>query len=226
MNVKKELNRSAKYDLISFDIFDTLIMRKVLLPTDVFMHVGKDVLGSENDAGVFKIRRIEAEKEARRKSDSGEVCLKDIYRELFAYYGIKACLLKEKEIDFELHNSSPRENWVNLLKALKKNGKKVILISDMYLPSLVIKDMLKNCGITEYDNLYVSNEYGCDKVSGKLFEVARRRESADKCLHLHYGDSIRADYLGARKSGAKAKLVLKEKFLFRLFVRIERKIKK
>lgn len=225
MNLKRELRRSAQFDLISFDVFDTLIKRNVNLPTDVFYHVGKEILGDEVKAKVFQIRRIEAEKKSRRQSENGEVCLKDIYRELFVYYGIKACLLKEKEIDFELRNCSSRKNWAELLKVFKEENKKVILISDMYLPSSTINQILGNCGITGYDNLYVSNECGCDKVSGKLFEYARRRENAEGCLHLHYGDSLRADYFGAKKGGAKPVLVFKERWIHVILVKIRRKFK-
>ena len=34
------------YPNISFDMFDTLIERNVILPTDVFFQVGKSVLGN------------------------------------------------------------------------------------------------------------------------------------------------------------------------------------
>lgn len=225
MNIKRELSKSAQFDLISFDIFDTLIKRNVLLPTDIFYHVGKNVFGNVAEAKVFQKRRIEAECEARRKSDNGEVCLKDIYRVLYVYYGIKACILKEKEIDLELHSCSPRDKWVNLLKAFKEEGKKIILISDMYLPSSIIRKMLDKCGITEYDNIYVSNEYGCDKVGGKLYEIARNREIGERCLHLHYGDSLKADYFGAKKGGAKPIIVFKERFILVILVKILRKFK-
>lgn len=226
MNIKRELGRSAKYDLISFDIFDTLIKRDVINPVDVFYQVGSEVLLNEVDATKFKERRIKAEQDARKKTDNGEVNLIDIYRELFRYYGINTCILKEKEIDFEIHHCTPREKWVNLLKAFKEKGEKVILISDMYLPSSVISQMLVRCGITEYEGLYVSNEYGCDKVSGKLYEIARDQEKMDGCSHLHYGDSVMADYLGARKGGATPRLVFKEKYVAWFLDRIIRKIRR
>lgn len=225
MNIKRELKKSAQFDLISFDIFDTLIKRNVLLPTDIFYHVGRDVLGNVVEAKVFQKRRIEAEREARRKSDNGEVCLKDIYRELYVYYGIKACILKEKEVDLELHSCTPRDKWVKLLKAFKEKGKKIILISDMYLPSSIIRNILDNCGISEYDNIYVSNEYACDKVGGKLYEIARSREIGERCLHRHYGDSLKADYFGAKKGGAKPVLVFKEKWIHVIWVKILRKFR-
>lgn len=36
MKIKKELYKAQKYDIVSFDIFDTLIERNVEKPTDIF----------------------------------------------------------------------------------------------------------------------------------------------------------------------------------------------
>lgn len=212
----KEERRARGFDLISFDIFDTLITRNVLHPTDLFTLVGHEILGATEEAIIFRDRRVEAESNARAKSESGEVCLKDIYRELFSYYGIKAAILKDCEIKAEKKSCHPREKWVRLFHEYVKSGKRVVLISDMYLSSDVIKDILTDCGISGYSNIYISNECGCDKVSGKLYEIAEEKEGLKKCRHIHYGDSIRADYMGARKAGVTPRLVLKEKWLNRL----------
>lgn len=40
MKIKKELYKAQKYDIVSFDIFDTLIERNVEKPTDIFFQVG------------------------------------------------------------------------------------------------------------------------------------------------------------------------------------------
>ena len=40
MKIKKELYKAQKYDIVSFDIFDTLIERNVEKPTDIFSLCG------------------------------------------------------------------------------------------------------------------------------------------------------------------------------------------
>ena len=42
MSIDNELRRGEQFDLISFDIFDTLIGRDVVNPTDIFYMTGFD----------------------------------------------------------------------------------------------------------------------------------------------------------------------------------------
>lgn len=216
MNIGKELVRVKSYGLISFDIFDTLIERDVSKPSDIFLKVGYEVLKDNSAAKLFQRKRIKAEADARLESKTGEVNLKDIYRKVFVCYGIKAGILKEAEERIELQSCRPREQWKALMEACIKSGKKVILISDMYLSSLFIRKILDNCGIIGYAAIYVSNEYDCNKISGELFKIARTREGFDKGLHLHYGDSFKADYRGAQKAGITPRLVLKRNWFYKL----------
>lgn len=219
MNIEKELKRGEEYDLISFDIFDSLIERDVANPTDIFYLAGLELFKNEDEARRFRERRIKAESEARKMSDSGEVNLKDIYRELFAVYGINAGILREREINAEIEHCRAREKWKSLFNSYINSGKIVILISDMYLSSSEIKMMLAKCGITGYEKLFVSNEYGCDKKSGKLFKEAEIALGFENCHHLHYGDSIKADYLGAMRAHVIPRLVLKRYFIKRILKR-------
>lgn len=62
----------SKYQYISFDIFDTLIERKVKAPSDIFAIVGKNILG-DACADVFRQDRINAELIARKNCKTGEV---------------------------------------------------------------------------------------------------------------------------------------------------------
>lgn len=55
--VPKIINKVKDYDYISFDVFDTLLRRKVLHPTDVFT-----IIGNKNSNTTFKAKRIDAEK--------------------------------------------------------------------------------------------------------------------------------------------------------------------
>ena len=219
MNIEKELRRGEKFDLISFDIFDTLIEREVLNPTDIFYLAGLELFKDEDEAKLFRERRIKAESEARKKSGTGEVDLKDIYRELFPIYGINAGILRERELALEVKHCKARYKWKSLLEAFAGSGKRVVLISDMYLSSTEISQMLSQCGINGYEKLFVSQEYGCDKISGKLYREAERALKLDNCHHLHYGDSIKADFWGAKKANVTPRFVFKESLVKKLLYR-------
>lgn len=66
------------YQYVSFDVFDTLIERDVNRPSDIFVLVGKCILGKEN-AEKFRILRKKAEFEAREENNHKEITLDQIY---------------------------------------------------------------------------------------------------------------------------------------------------
>lgn len=101
-----------------------------------------------------------------------------------------------------------------------KKGKRVLLISDMYLPETVIVSMLQRCGINDYEKLYVSNTYGENKLSGKLFQIACKDWQIDLKSMIHIGDSIKADMIGAHKAGIHVWLVGRKNRIERLIQRI------
>ena len=73
--------RLAPFDVVSFDVFDTLLLRDVDRPEEVFSFVGAK-LGYPD----FRRLRVEAERRAREKKrrapGAGEVTLREIWQEL------------------------------------------------------------------------------------------------------------------------------------------------
>ena len=59
-------------------------------------------------------------------------------------------------------------------------GKEVAIISDMYLPSEIITDILNSLGIKGYTKLYVSCDYGVSKCN------CLRSEENTSELHSQY----------------------------------------
>lgn len=185
-------------DVVTFDIFDTLITRRVLRPTDIFRVMDKKLKGIPY---VFSEERIKAETDLHLKNPT----IEQIYIQLQ-----KSLHLTEKEAD-ELLNLEiatekqfliKRDSMCALLDDAVKAGKKVYLISDMYLPKTQLQSILHNLGINNYDDLLVSCDFGCSKEEG-LFEILIDRMDLvpDKCLHI--GDNLYADMNAARKAGMK-----------------------
>lgn len=100
MNFAKGL---MPYDVISFDVFDTLLFRPFSNPSDLFMLVGEKL-----DIMNFTEIRIQAEEEARRKNQllrgNREVTLKEIYELVAQETGIdpKAGADLEFSLEYEL----------------------------------------------------------------------------------------------------------------------------
>lgn len=209
-----------RYRAVSFDLFDTLLERDVDRPVDVFLRVGDIVLGAGKGER-FQKDRIAAEKAARETAPNGEATLDDIY-EVFVKAGYDretAEALKVEEVRSELNGCFVKSSMKPVYDAALKRGKTVFLISDMYLPPEVISGMAARCGYEGYEKLFVSNEYGVSKRSGKLFDEVLREYGLSKRDLVHIGDSIGADLLGARKAGIAALPVARKNRLGRLLDR-------
>lgn len=201
----RSINKLFKSDVVFFDVFDTLIERTVGSPSEVFRLVGDEQ---------FFDRRVSAERQCAEAG--GQFTLADIYRILEKYYGEETKSLMQKEIDAELSCCRAKEDVYSVFGRLVAAGKEIFLISDMYLPSSVIERMLQRCGYSGYKKLYVSNECGCGKRSGKLFRYVIEDNALSGKSIIHVGDSIRGDFLGARKAGIKSVLIGRKNRLKRL----------
>jgi len=162
-------------NLISFDIFDTALIRKVFYPTDIFKIIEEKVGNN------FYNKRIEAEKKAREKYIYYNIV--DIYRELpeFDIYD---------ELDAEMNNCFANPDILKIY-----NPDNCVFISDMYLPSYVLVKMLEKIGYKD-PKVYVSCEMKAIKATGELFKKVE--EVTSKKIKKHYGDNYIADILGAK----------------------------
>lgn len=185
--------------VISFDIFDTLFFRKCLLPENVFEVVGnnKYVKKYFDTAITFKKYRIYAEKNARiTHKNKQDITLDEIYEEFSIPKKVKE-KIKQIELNIEqefLVVNHDLEQWIDF--AVNK-GKKIILISDMYLNQEELKytclEKLKN--IEKISKIYVSNEYKLTKAKGDLFLKVIEEENINCNEMLHIGDNKISDNL-------------------------------
>lgn len=210
-----------KYDVISFDVFDTLIKRETKNPSDVFLLVGNKVLGPDKGK-IFKEDRIKAELNARKLNECFECNLENVYDMLPSVYDNYKEELKNEEIRIEIQACHPKKKMVGFLNECLNNNKRVVIISDMYLSSAIIAKMLKRCGINNYEKLYVSNEYNTNKICGGLFQKAIKDLDIERKTMIHIGDSYTADVKGARKVGIDSKLVIGKSMINRITSRLRK----
>lgn len=195
LNTKSSIDSASiikqieEYDVVSFDIFDTLLKRNVNKPTDVFRYMEKKY----NKEGFFH-ERIEAEKRARAKTKA-EVTLKDIYEEM-PYDFSKEELETESELLI-------KNDWIIPVYNKAVKSKLVIIISDMYLPEEFIIRILKREQIDGYTKLFLSSSIGKTKSSGELFDLVLEEIGYDKKI-VHIGDSLKSDYKIPKKRGLTA----------------------
>lgn len=198
---RKEAIWSAKelsaYDVISFDIFDTLILRPFSAPADLFMVVGEK-LGIED----YSSLRTEAEREARAKSRRGEVTIYDIYDIISHKTGIDREQGIQTEFRTELEFCFANPYMLRVFNILREQNKEIIIVSDMYYPHDMMKRLLASCGFDGYARLYVSCDHQCGKHTGGLYKKVLA-DLPDKRI-VHVGDNVGSDINSARKSGLDA----------------------
>lgn len=192
-----------KYDIISFDIFDTLIKRNVQKPTDIF-YITENRYNNlfENKISNFHDDRILAEKNARNKTEKEEINLLDVYKELKYDDKTKENLLK-LEIETEIDYSCKNKFMYEIYKYCIEKKKKIICISDMYLDEKNIMEILNKNGYN-IKNIYVSSKYNCTKKTGNLFKYVTNELKIKYNQLLHIGDNKKSDFIIPIKLGIKS----------------------
>lgn len=174
-----------RHKVISFDIFDTLLLRPYVRPVDLFEHLGR-----LNKIENFKEIRIKAEKEARKVNSGREdITIDDIYLHLPPEYSF----LKEKEMALEAKVLQPNKEMLQVFRYALKQRKKVIIASDMYLPVEFLNRMLRKNGFTGFDKLYVSSDVGKGKGKSLFSHIIKDLDENPQDV-LHIGDNLSCDY--------------------------------
>lgn len=193
IEIKKILEQMERVDIVSFDIFDTLIFRAVEKPKDVFK-----LLEAKWHIFGFKKLREEAEQRARKKGE--EITIYDIYSILEKEIGIDK--QKGVEIEFQIEKEICYANpyMLKIFEEIKRKGKKIIAISDMYFPEKFIRELLISCGYEGIQEVYVSCDKKLGKRNGALQKYVQSKEGVNKS-YLHIGDNKTTDIEGSIKAG-------------------------
>lgn len=198
------LNMIQKFDTISVDLFDTLVMRQTLFPTDVFEMVDWYL----RDKGIFikdfSLKRLECEKYLAKY---GSPTLAEIYLYMIDSFSIRNIsageLAKlEWQIDYEL--IVPRQEICEMIAEAYKQGKDIYIVSDTYYTRCQLEKILLKCNISEYTDIFSSCEYKTSKTQ-QLFERLKERIVERNCIHL--GDDLIADVECAEKANLKAQQI-------------------
>ncbi len=183
-----------EHDYISFDLYDTALLRNVLYPSDIF-----ELVGLKLQHRNFKKMRIKAEEKARKRSEREDVHLDEIYDVLSGMIG-RETSLRARQIELETEEEFTAAN--RFIKhvydyAVSKN-KRIMFISDMYLPEDFLARLLLRNGYNRFEKLWVSNRTGLSKATGNIYPFIKQ-ESGISSRWLHIGDNRIADVDNAVK---------------------------
>lgn len=204
-----DLKVYSKY--YSFDIFDTLVFRLAKSPKEVFTFIARSKKVKEITSAFAEVR-VNSEYFARKnssKSGSNETTLDEIYyvfQKLTRCSDIQRDFLKDFEVQTEIDLIRPTNFGRDLLNKLRKNGVRYVLTSDMYLPKIVILQILEKCGIVGFEKLFVSSDYKKTKHHGDLYKVVVDYFGVEPAEIVHVGDNEHADIVMAKHAGLQTQL--------------------
>lgn len=204
MNYYKEIEKLTEkielHDVISFDLFDTLLLRNVIEPTDIFRVVEKEYNFKYNVNLNFHKIRVRSERLARENSSKEDITLDDIYKYVQKSVGSISNELKRLELDTEQNFIVPNAEIKKMVEYAMSLEKKVYFITDMYLPSSFIVNVLNRIGITHNFKLFVSGELNVSKATGNMYKYILYEEKLNnETKWLHIGDNFISDVKNAEK---------------------------
>lgn len=185
-----------KVDVVSFDIFDTLLCRPFATPDKLFQYLDELVAQKYGIKNFMQLRK-RAEGELRMHlGPIGDVKISHIYTEFAGLARISHALageILELELSTEIDLLIPRQGMIDSFEQVIKAGKRVVLTTDTYFEKPHIERILKAKGIQGYHALYISCEEGRRKDRGDMWDYMLCKEGIQEHRFLHVGDNEQSD---------------------------------
>lgn len=194
--LKKEIDKAQ---VISFDLYNTLVFRKTRTPQDVFAYV-EFYTGIPGFMRLRKKMQKKAVKCVRRKDGYPYPNLHEIYK-CFRHSGWNVQKAEQLERKLEACLTVRNAAMHRVMQYAKKQGKRIVITSDMYLERAEIEKILNRHSMTQWDALYLSSDIRKTKYNGDMYDYILEKEHkpADKVLHI--GDDKRSDIVMAGRKG-------------------------
>lgn len=194
-------------EVVSFDVFDTLLVRPFAVPNDLFTYI-ETLVGEVTDGkivdGQFRELREKARGLVKNSQCGEEVSLQERYEAIGKVANLtdeQTQNLHELELSLELNTLYARSFMTKIYEYAKSQGKFIVILSDTFFTSEFLNNVLSKNGITGYNLIWSSMETKLLKHTGNVYPklIEEVGVSADKILHV--GDNKIADIEKAGKHG-------------------------
>ena len=213
--------RVADKDVVSFDLFDTLLVRRIHDPDLVKLPVARFIASLAGACGrrvgEREVQRLRDGIERRHRQETGErfvdheACyprfMEELLRQIFAEDYASGLLEKVTDFELTMENAMlvPRQPFLPWLAELADQGKRLLVVSDMYLPSTHLRRLLSHAGLEPYvEGIVSSADTFLAKASGKAFPMIAEKYGVDPQRWLHIGDNPISDGLRPAEHGIEA----------------------
>jgi FMN phosphatase YigB (HAD superfamily) len=209
------------FDLVSVDLFDTLLLRDHTTQHQRFAEVAKilsanlHAAGHDVDARTLLELRLrvhglayQATSIERPDGDADVLRMIEIQASLIGIDRSLVPLILSAELEVERRHLAPNRPLLRLLASLRAAGNRIIAISDMYLSTEALEGLVREIvGFSPVDKIYVSCDFDLTKRSGQLFAKVAAQENVQPRRMLHLGDDKHSDVAMARAAGCQAILL-------------------
>jgi len=197
--------------VLSVDLFDTLVFRSVANPSDVFLlqyqRFEDDIKKIIPSMEFWRDVRQAAERELASKKFPLEITIYDIYKKIstdLLFDDHFSSRLLQHELSVESDVIFPYCEFVDVLRHLSNNGLHIKVTTDIYLPVKFLRSLLDK--FLDFDfEIFCSSELGDTKRGGGLFRCLKSKNLGLKIGHI--GDNPRADVAMGSEEGLCVALV-------------------
>jgi predicted HAD superfamily hydrolase len=197
--------RSAK--VVTFDVFDTALLRSVAQPADVLAVAAwraERRFGYGIGMRALLYARRKAETLARRHAwaeGREEVTLDEIYANLAPLPPDVGPGLRDEELATERDVCYANPTILAIYRDMIASGTSVAFVSDTSLSETSLESLLFEKGYSGPHRVFASSAFGTTKARGKLFPLVASRLGVQPSEIWHIGDNSRSDVLQARRAG-------------------------
>lgn len=187
------------FDIVSFDIFDTVLRRQYIAPDYAKLKLGKALVkeGVVTSAEAFVAMRNNAELECRKAQNfEGDVSIFEAYTQLSHALNIsesEAAKLAEREFDYDLAMAMPKDEMVKIVHELHAMEREIWFVTDIYYTRQQIEKMLRKIGIAIPFKLFVSADIKKRKDAGTMWTHIKSLTETEGKSFIHVGDNVRSD---------------------------------
>jgi predicted HAD superfamily hydrolase len=210
--------------VVSFDLFDTLLIRRIHDPDLVKLPVARYISGLAGTVGSTvswpKIQELRDSIEQQQRQKTGEkfadqeacypVFMAELLRQLFRENYSDAILEKVTDYELSVENSMlvPRQILVQWMVELAEAGKRIFILSDMYLPASHLEKLVERAGFLHLVEAIISSADSFQaKASGEGYRLAAKNYNLEPQEWLHIGDNAHSDGLRAQEFGIDALII-------------------
>lgn len=201
----RDLALSPSVEVVTTDIFDTVVWRRVAEPVDAFAIVGErlrkrgalaDALNPWAFGNMRRLAEFNVRKRALEERGTTEIRLAEIYDGIpawvFAGNGREAGM--QEELDTERDLLVADLDVADILIAAADAGKTIVAVSDIYFSADQLRYLLGQdvLGAIPFRHILTSSDHRENK-SGKLFDIALDMVGVAPERVVHVGDNEAAD---------------------------------